>query len=59
MSDRMFRGVGAEEGDEWPEGSIETGEVLVRLDFDAGVEYDIDDHGDGELVIQYWRERDQ
>ena len=32
------------------------GEMLLRIPLPEGFEYDVDDLGQGEVVVQYWRE---
>jgi len=34
------------------------GEAIVELNIPPGVDYDIDDLGDGRLAIQYWQADD-
>jgi hypothetical protein len=49
----------AEYGDERPEPALgypeEHGEERVELSIPDGAEYDIDDEGDGTIVVQWWR----
>ena len=34
------------------------GEMIVNLDIPENVRYDVDDAGDGQLYVQYWRMED-
>lgn len=38
--------------------SLVEGEAIIDLNLAAGVDYDVDDLGDGQLVVQYWRADD-
>lgn len=38
---------------------LQHGEVRLSLDFAEGVEYDVDDGGEGTLIIQYWGDPDE
>lgn len=38
-----------------PEDGLAHGEVRIDLDFDRGVEYDVDVGPDGNIIVQYWR----
>lgn len=59
-SEELLRGVPVEAKKELDmetptdEPPLTTGEVTIDLDLADGVDYDVDDHGDGTLVIQYW-----
>jgi hypothetical protein len=50
----------AEYGDERPEPALgypeASGEAHVELPIPAGAEYDIDDLGDGTIVVQWWHD---
>lgn len=38
-------------------GDIESGEVTIDLDLPDDIDgYDVDDQGDGTIVVQYWDE---
>ena len=42
------------------DGSLSTGEVRLALDFEEGVEFDIDgENGDGTIIVQYWKENNE
>ena len=49
----------AEYGDERPEPALghpeESGEEYVELPIPDGAEYDVDDLGDGRIVVQWWQ----
>ena len=40
------------------EEDMTTGEVTLELDFEDGVEFDVDgEDGDGTIIVQYWKEK--
>ena len=42
------------------DGAMTTGEVTLELDFEDGVEFDIDgEDGDGTIYVQYWKENNE
>lgn len=55
MSD-LLRGYEVEQDEDDKLYGFPTGEFRLSLDFAEGVQYDVDVHSDGTIIVQYWGE---
>lgn len=53
----MIDNINIEVGDKIEYENMNTGEIEIDLEISGNVSYDVDDHGDGKIVIQYWEDK--